>query len=317
MSPLSATSMMWSKRSISAVPLRRLGDSLRLVTHPRSSPTRMMGCLGLKLILVSLALRTIFCSHMGSCLFSNRSYTCTLPSLVTAANVVTDDGDHATSPTALLRSNDITALAMVWSHSFTVQSALADRNTLGWWWFHCTVYTAMWCPKYVSRYWLLYALLHLWMLPSSVPTTNRWSLVLLKSKQQPPAREPSVVSSSGSRSVALDTSLSSITSWYTSSLLLMVHSVTRPSLLTLKKLRDLLRSSSCHDTCHTGSVCLPFFTVHCRMGRFSLLRTSYTITVPSYSPTASRLLCCGWKSKHITPLSVVNVYSGWLGFLSE
>jgi len=31
------------------------------------------------------ALRTIFCSHMGSCLFSCRSYTCTLPSLVTAA----------------------------------------------------------------------------------------------------------------------------------------------------------------------------------------------------------------------------------------
>ena len=51
---------------------------------------------------------------------------------------------------------------------------------------------AMWWPKYVSRYWLLYALLHLWMLPSSVPTTNRWSDVLLKSKQHPPARLPTV-----------------------------------------------------------------------------------------------------------------------------
>ena len=35
--------------------LRRLGDSLSDVTHPRSSPTRMIGCFGLKLIFVSFA----------------------------------------------------------------------------------------------------------------------------------------------------------------------------------------------------------------------------------------------------------------------
>ena len=63
-------------------------------------------------------------------------------------------------------------------------------------------------------------------------------------------------------------------------------------------------------TCHTGSVCLPVLTVDAKIGRLILFRTSYTRTVPSYRPTASRLLCCGWKSRHMTPDSVVKVYSG-------
>ena len=98
----------------------------------------------------------------------------------------------------------------------------------------------------------------------------------------------------------------------------MVHVVTRPSEETEQKFSERsLRSWSCHFTCHTGSVCFPVLTVHCRIGRFTLFRTSYTITLPSYRPTASRLGWCGWKSRHITPESVVNVYSGWLGFFNE
>ena len=147
--------------------------------------------------------------------------------------------------------------------------------------------------------------------------------------QHPPASEPSAASSSGpspasASSVASGppvgsaTSLSSITSWYTSSDLDMVQRVTRPSEDTEVNFKSFsLRSCGCHFTCHTGSVCFPVFTSHCRMGRFILLRTSYTSTEPSYRPTASKLECCGWKSRHITPLSVVNAYSGWLGFFSE
>ena len=52
-----------------------------------------------------------------------------MPSEVTAAKVVDEYGAHATSPTALFRSNDITGLAFECSHSFTVQSALALMNT--------------------------------------------------------------------------------------------------------------------------------------------------------------------------------------------
>ena len=33
----------------------------------------------------------------------------------------------------------------VWSHTFTVQSALHDTKIFGWKWFHFTPYTAMWC----------------------------------------------------------------------------------------------------------------------------------------------------------------------------
>jgi hypothetical protein len=53
------------------------------------------------------------------------------------------------------------------------------------------------------------------------------------------------------------------------------------------------------------------------MGRFILFLTSYTNTDPSYRPTANNEECEGWKSRHITPLSVVNAYSGWEGFFSE
>ena len=33
--------------------------------------------------------------------------------------------------------------------------------------------------------------------------------------------------------------------------------------------------------------------------------------------TASSDECCGWKSRHITPVSVLNEYSGYDAFLSE
>jgi hypothetical protein len=48
-----------------------------------------------------------------------------------------------------------------------------------------------------------------------------------------------------------------------------------------------------------------------------LFLTSYTNTLPSYRPTHNKELCCGWKSRHITPLSVVNAYSGCDGFFRE
>ena len=156
-SPFSATSTSASNRDGSLFPLRRFGESFRDVTHPRSSPTKMIGCFGLNAIFVSFALRTIFCdgerkvsvlyvqtvsgfgkgpirtcSHIGSCLFSCKSYTNTLPSLVTAANVVLLVGDHATSPTAAFKSNDIAGFEKRWSQSFTVQSALALMNTAFW-----------------------------------------------------------------------------------------------------------------------------------------------------------------------------------------
>ena len=101
----------------------------------------------------------------------------TFPSLVTAANVVLLVGDHATSPTAAFKSNDIAGFEKRWSQSFTVQSALALMNTafgeekgqpgestqstrsldlgnankqhhapFGACSFHFVVYTAMWCP---------------------------------------------------------------------------------------------------------------------------------------------------------------------------
>jgi len=33
--------------------------------------------------------------------------------------------------------------------------------------------------------------------------------------------------------------------------------------------------------------------------------------------TASSDECCGWKSRHMTPVSVLNEYSGYDAFLSE
>jgi len=87
---------------------------------------------------------TTFCSHNGSRLFSDKSYTCTFPSLVTAAKTVDEYGAQATSPTAFFKSNDIMGVDTLWSHNFTVQSAEQDKNTRGWNGFHFTLYTAMW-----------------------------------------------------------------------------------------------------------------------------------------------------------------------------
>eukprot|EP00962_Isochrysis_galbana_P037874 scaffold13320_cov118-Isochrysis_galbana.AAC.3 len=91
---------------------RRFGESLSDETHEWSSPTKMTGHADpsrLKASLVHFALRTTFCSQSASFLFSLRSKTCTLPSAVQAANVVDDQGVHATSPTWLFRSNDSSA----------------------------------------------------------------------------------------------------------------------------------------------------------------------------------------------------------------
>ena len=104
--------MMVSSLSTSLVPFRKFGDSFSDVTQPRSSPTSKIGCFGLNAIFVNRAFLATFCSHIGSCLFSWRSYTCTFPSLVAAANVVMLNGLHATSPTALFKSNDITGLGI-------------------------------------------------------------------------------------------------------------------------------------------------------------------------------------------------------------
>jgi hypothetical protein len=96
-----------------------------------------------------------------------------------------------------------------------------------------------------------------------------------------------------------------------------VHSVTRPSDDTEKKLRFLARSSSCQQTSHTGSVCLPFLTVDWKMGALFLDRVSNTATVPSYSPTHSTDECCGCQSRHMTPDSVWQQNSGKDGFFNE
>lgn len=113
------------------------------------------------------------------------------------------------------------------------------------------------------------------------------------------------------------TSLSSMMSWCCSSLLDMVHSVTRPSLDTEANESALDRSSSCQATCQTGSLCLPVRTVDSKMGLGCFCRMSSTATEPSYIPTASRLVCVGWKSTAITPDSKEQMYSGCDGFFSE
>merc|ERR1719401_2708415 len=100
----------------------------------------------------------------------------------------------------------------MWSHILTVQSAEAEMNIFGWNGFHRTVYTAIEWPSYVSKYWPLKALEHLCIRPSSVPTRNKWSLCLLKSKQRPPARPASEVSSSSPPAWVEERSLSSMTS---------------------------------------------------------------------------------------------------------
>merc|ERR1712070_461159 len=113
----------------------------------------------------------------------------------------------------------------------------------------------MWWPMYVSRYWPEYAFEHLWILPSSVPTMKRCSDTLLKSKQQPPARPESSVSSGSS--LDAEASLRAITGSILSSFFDIVQLATRPSEEMEKKLSSFARSSSCQPTCQTGSVCLP------------------------------------------------------------
>ena len=52
------------------------------------------------------------------------------------------------------------------------------------------------------------------------------------------------------------------------------------------------------------------------MGSLAFVRTSYTATVPSYMPATNRAVCTGWKSRHMTPESVTNLYSGYAVFFS-
>ncbi len=70
----------------------------------------------------------------------------TLPSSVTAAKTVAECGDQAASPTGLFKSNDMTGRGLSPSHSFSVQSADADRRMRVWMLFHLTAYTVMSCP---------------------------------------------------------------------------------------------------------------------------------------------------------------------------
>jgi len=65
-----------------------------------------------------------------------------LPADVTAANTVEEYGAHSMSPTAQPRSKVMIGLTMLESHILIVQSALHDKNTLGWKLFHLTAYTA-------------------------------------------------------------------------------------------------------------------------------------------------------------------------------
>jgi len=75
-----------------------------------------------------------------------RSAQHTLPSSVTAAKTVAECGDQAASPTGLFKSNDMTGLGLSPSHSFSVQSADADRKMRVCMLFHLTAYTVMSCP---------------------------------------------------------------------------------------------------------------------------------------------------------------------------
>jgi len=75
-----------------------------------------------------------------------RSAQHTLPSSVTAAKTVAECGDQAASPTGLFKSNDMTGRGLSPSHSFSVQSADADRKMRVWMLFHLTAYTVISCP---------------------------------------------------------------------------------------------------------------------------------------------------------------------------
>merc|ERR1712072_804123 len=132
---------------------------------------------------------------------------------------------------------------------------------LSWNGFQRTVYTAMEWPSYVSRYCPLKALEHLWIRPSSVPTRNKCSLCLLKSKQRPPARPAKDVSSSSLVAALLDISFSSMTSSLSSLFFIKNQFETRPSEEIEKKFRVPLDSSLFQRTSHTGSVCLLVRTV--------------------------------------------------------
>uniref|UniRef100_H2XZE2 Uncharacterized protein n=1 Tax=Ciona intestinalis TaxID=7719 RepID=H2XZE2_CIOIN len=72
--------------------------------------------------------------------------------MVTAANTVDEKGAHATSPTALFKSNVNIAWLLeekgiiLWSHILTVQSAEHDIKISGWNGFHLTASTAI-CLK--------------------------------------------------------------------------------------------------------------------------------------------------------------------------
>merc|ERR1719265_2436843 len=131
----------------------------------------------------------------------------------------------------------------------------------GWYGFQRTVYTAMECPSYVSRYWPLNALEHLWIRPSSVPTKNRCSLCLWKSKQRPPARPVKEASSSSELLLVPETNFSSISSSLSSLFFMRSQLETRPSEEIEKKFKVPLDSSVFHRTSQTGSVCLLVRTV--------------------------------------------------------
>mmetsp|Transcript_24131 Transcript_24131/g.62956 ORF Transcript_24131/g.62956 Transcript_24131/m.62956 type:complete len:225 (-) Transcript_24131:1053-1727(-) len=203
------------------------------------------------------------------------------PSAVTAANMVDEKGAHVTSPTEALRSNSKRHRGYLWSHTFTPQSAEQLTNTRSWNRFHLRPYTAMPCASYVARNLELYALEHFMILPSSVPARYRWSCAGLKAKQVP----ENLVASMSSSSASTSASSSSITSRNCSSFLTRVHPRTNESADTEKKLCRLSRSSGCHLTCHTGSVCLPVSAVDlyvgiARLASFVLARL-YTATEPS------------------------------------
>lgn len=81
----------------------------------------------------------------------------------------------------------------------------------------------------------------------------------------------------------------------------LTHTGSRRACLNKGSIQD----QTCQKISQTGSVCLPVAAVEEYKG-FVGRRTSKTLTEPSYEPTASRLGCCGWKSRHITPVSPSN-----------
>ena len=68
---------VWIIEGTHVLTFLRFGDSFKECTCPWSSPAIIMGSIWLKLTWVNFALFTTFCSHSGSCLFSDRSKTWT------------------------------------------------------------------------------------------------------------------------------------------------------------------------------------------------------------------------------------------------